>query len=172
MVDPDSSSGTVPGIPGSGVEVDDDTQLSFTIGYMMTDNIGLEVLGALPLTHEISGTGSIADLGMVAETKHLPPVLSLQYYFMPQADVRPYIGAGVNYTYFFDEETKGAIAGHTIDLDDSWGLAAQAGVAIDIPNNWFINLDGATLTSTPKPPSAEPPSTVRRTYKSIRGCSP
>ncbi len=142
MVDPDSSSGTVPGFPGSGVEVDDDTQLSFTVGYMMTDNIGLEVLGALPFTHEIRGTGSIAGLGEIAETKHLPPVLSLQYHFMPQAAVRPYVGAGVNYTYFFDEETKGALAGTSIDLDDSWGLAGQVGVDIDIPNNWFVNLDG------------------------------
>lgn len=45
--------------------------------------------------------------------------MSLQYYFMPQAAVRPYVGAGVNYTYFFDEETKGAITGHAIDLNDS-----------------------------------------------------
>lgn len=142
MVDPDSSSGEVPGIPGSGVEVDDDTQLSFTIGYMMTDNIGVEVLGALPFTHQIQGTGTISGLGEIAETKHLPPTVSVQYYFMPRAAVRPYVGAGVNYTYFFDEETKGALAGTSIDLDDSWGVAGQVGVDIDIPNNWFVNLDG------------------------------
>lgn len=142
MVDPDSSSGTVGGAPGSGVEVDDDTQLSFTLGYMMTANIGIEVLGALPFKHEIRGTGTLAGLGEIAETKHLPPTVSVQYYFMPQGAVRPYVGAGVNYTYFFDEETKGALAGTSIDLDDSWGLAGQVGVDIDISNNWFVNADG------------------------------
>jgi outer membrane protein len=116
--------------------------LSFTLGYMMTDNIGIEVLGALPFKHEIRGTGTLAGLGEIAETKHLPPTVSVQYYFMPQGAVRPYVGAGVNYTYFFDEETKGALAGTSIDLDDSWGLAGQVGVDIDISNNWFVNADG------------------------------
>lgn len=142
MVDPDCSSGPVPGFAGSGVEVDEDTKPSFTVGYMMTDSLGVEVLAALPFQHAILCTGTIAGLGEVAETKHLPPTVSLQYYFMPRASIRPYIGAGVNYTYFFDEEAKGALAGHTVDLDDSWGLAGQVGVDIDIPNNWFVNLDG------------------------------
>lgn len=90
---------------------------------------------------EISGSGTVASLGEVAETKHLPPVVSVQYYFTPKASVRPYVGLGVNYTYFFDEKTKGALEGTTIDLDDSFGPAAQIGVDVDVGKNWFVSAD-------------------------------
>lgn len=83
----------------------------------------------------------MAGLGTVAETKHLPPTLSLQYYFKPVPNVRPYVGAGVNYTYFWDEKTAGPLAGADIDIDDSWGLAAQVGVDVDLDADWFVNAD-------------------------------
>jgi outer membrane protein len=142
LVDPDGSSGEVTGIPGSGVSVDDNARLSFTIGYMMTDNIAVEVLGALPFKHDIKGEGTLSGLDKIAQTKHLPPTVSLQYHFMPKASVRPYVGAGINYTVFFDEEvTSSALAGTDMSLDDSWGLAAQVGADVDIGPNWFVNAD-------------------------------
>jgi len=63
-----------------------------------------------------------------------------QYYF-GQADsaVRPYVGAGLNYTVFFDEKTEGAIAGTKLDLDNSFGLAVQAGVDYSLSENLFLN---------------------------------
>jgi outer membrane protein len=141
-VSPDDSSGMVTGIgAGSGVSVDSAASLSFTIGKMITPNMAVEVLGAWPFKHDISGSGTIASLGEIAETKHLPPVVSLQYHFMPTASVRPYVGLGVNYTYFFDEETTGAIAGTPIDIDDSFGPAAQIGVDVDLNKDWFVSAD-------------------------------
>jgi outer membrane protein len=140
-VSPDGSSDAVPGIPGSGVEPSDATTLSFTIAKMVSPNVAIELLGALPFQHDIDGTDSISGLGTVAETKQLPPTLSVQYYFNPQAKVRPFVGVGLNYTTFFDTNTKGALSGLDIDLDDSWGLAGQLGVEFDLGNNWFINAD-------------------------------
>lgn len=141
-VNPDDSSGMVTGIgPGSGVAVDGAASLSFTIGKMITPNLAVEVLGAWPFKHDISGAGTIASLGNIAETKHLPPVVSVQYHFTPKASVRPYVGLGVNYTYFFDEETTGAIAGTPIDIDDSFGPAAQVGVDMDVGKDVFVSAD-------------------------------
>jgi outer membrane protein len=63
---------------------------------------------------------------------------------MPDSNIRPYIGAGVNYTYFFDEKVVGPVlptANSKAKLEDSWGLAAQAGVDIAINDDWFVNLD-------------------------------
>jgi outer membrane protein len=79
----------------------------------------------------------------VIETKVLPPTLTLQYHFLPNSSVRPYIGAGLNYTYFFDEEVVGVLdqPDAKVKLDSSWGLAAQAGVDIDVGDDWFINFD-------------------------------
>lgn len=138
-VSPDDSSGTFSGAPTVGAAVDGDTQPSFNITYMLRDNIGIEVLGALPFSHDITATGGAS--GKVADTKQLPPTISLQYHFKPAASTRPYVGLGLNYTTFFDTNTTGALAGTSLDLDDSFGLAAQAGVDIDINQDWFFNAD-------------------------------
>ena len=56
--------------------------------------------------------------------------------------MRPYVGAGINHTVFFneDETTGGMLAGSDLDLDNSTGLAVQAGVDLAIDTNWFANL--------------------------------
>lgn len=136
----ESSSNPQGGLPaGSEVSVNDNTQLSFTIAYMFTNNLSFEVLAATPFKHDIEGAGALAGIGKIGETKHLPPTFSVNWHFQPQSNVRPYVGAGINYTTFFDEKATGALAGTSLKLDDSWGLAAQAGVDFDINPNWFLN---------------------------------
>ena len=128
-------------IEGLGkVEADDAWSLGLTFGYMVTDNIGVGLLGAYPFEHDIDGSsGALDDLGTVAETKHLPPTLTLQYHFdLANKHVHPFLGAGVNYTYFFDEETKGALDGTNIDIDDSWGWALEAGLDYEVADNWLV----------------------------------
>lgn len=119
------------------VNVDTGTMLTFGGTYLLTPNWGVEVLAALPFQHDINLNGG----GQVAETDHLPPTVSVQYHFRPNANVRPYVGAGLNYTLFFDEKTRGALAGSKLELDPSFGLAAQAGVDISIGSMWFVNVD-------------------------------
>ena len=127
--------------PTTGIDVDSDTGLSFTIAYMFADHWAVELLGALPFEHDIQGSGSISGLGTIGSTKHLPPVVSLQYHFQPHRRLRPYVGLGVNYTNFFDTKAEGALAGTSLSLDDSWGLAAQIGTDFDLANGWFGNVD-------------------------------
>lgn len=150
-VAPNDSTGvvTTPGgaVAGTELTVASDTSVGFTFVYMVTERFGIELLAALPFEHDIgpnaalAGTTGSADIG---NAKHLPPTLSLQYYFQPRAAVRPYVGVGVNYTTFFDEEVRGGLASAgygSLDLDDSWGLAAQVGVDIDVSDHWFVNFD-------------------------------
>jgi len=134
-----SDSTDVPGIPNSGVEVDNAWTLGFTIAYLFTPNVGLELLGVVPPKHDINGDNSISSLDKLATTRVLPPTLSLQYYFDLAPSIHPYVGAGINYTTFFDEDTKGALSGTSINLDDSWGLAGQLGIDYDIGSNWLVN---------------------------------
>jgi len=140
-VSPNDDSGDFSGSAGSGAAVDGDTQPSINLTYMLRDNVGLEVLGALPFSHDISATGALASAGKVASTKQLPPTFSVQYHFSPQAKLRPYAGIGINYTTFFSTDTTGALAGTDLELDDSVGLAAQLGLDYDINNEWFVNVD-------------------------------
>ena len=94
-------------------------------------------VAALPFQHDIH----IAGLGRVGSTRHLPPVVSLQYHFNGQGTVSPFVGAGVNYTTFFSEKTGGALAGSTLRLKDSWGLAAHAGVDVRLSERGALRLD-------------------------------
>jgi len=140
---PNDDSGEVKPLAGTGVEVDDATSLGFTFSYLYTDNIGIGLLGALPFEHDIKGDKGAIDGVDIGSIKQLPPTLVVEYYFQPNKPVRPYIGAGINYTYFFDEdadsELEGIVGDTDIDLDDSFGLAAVGGVDVDINDDWFFN---------------------------------
>ncbi len=123
-----------------GFNVDNNTQLGLTFTWMATDNVGVELLAATPFRHKV-GTGPTGDIATVHQ---LPPSLMAQWYFGDaSSQVRPYIGAGVNYTTFFDESfnSTGKAAGLSdLNLKDSWGAAGQVGLDYLINRNWLINM--------------------------------
>jgi outer membrane protein len=129
-VSPDDSSRGV--VPKNAVGVDSGTSLYVTGEYMFSDQLGVELLAALPFNHDITLKGS----GKIGEVDHLPPTLSVMYHFS-DSNVRPYVGAGINYTTFMDEKATAVIS--SLKLDASWGLAVQAGVDVDINDDWFFN---------------------------------
>ena len=133
-VDPASDNGS---LAAGALEVDvgSDWKPTITAEYFFTPNLGLEVLASLPFEHDISLNGVKAG-----STKHLPPTFTLQYHFDGDK-VSPFIGAGLNYTLFFDQSETGPLAGTDLNLDNSWGLAAHAGVDFKLSNNDAIRLD-------------------------------
>lgn len=143
---PNEDSGSVlPAFPGERISVSDSFAPEFDITYMATDHIGFELIAATT-EHDFSGvTGTTGAIGELGSTWVLPPTLTLQYHFAPDAQVRPYIGAGINYTAFHSEDASNALeaaVGSTdVSLSDSWGFALQAGIDIDIGNNLFLNFD-------------------------------
>lgn len=142
LVGPNDDSGALSGADAPGdarVAVDDSVSLGITLTWMATDNIGIGVLGAWPFKHDIKGAGALGGAGKIAEVRHLPPTVTLQYHLNPGASLRPYIGAGLNYTTFFSEKTTGAIADFDIDFDDSFGWALEAGVDYDLGPDWFLS---------------------------------
>lgn len=151
-VDPDTDSDefTLPMDVTAKVDVDDDTQLGIIPVYMVTDKWAVELLAATPFEHDITVEGTSIDAG---STKHLPPTVSVQWYPRGGQDGwQPYIGMGVNYTVFFDEDTDsdlvnllgeltgGVVDDANLDLDDSFGLAAQAGIDFPFGENWAFNV--------------------------------
>lgn len=162
-------------LPGTGVAVDSNTQFGITATYMITPHIGVGVLGATPFKHNINGADGLSSFGKLAETKHLPPTLTLQYFPMDSASrFQPYAGVGVNYTTFFEEKTTGTlntvidtvaqanfgtpagtVDGSELELDDSVGVALELGVDYMLSRNfglnaaiWWVDLDtDATITA-------------------------
>ncbi|MGI9276497.1 MAG: OmpW/AlkL family protein [Endozoicomonas sp.] len=145
-VQPDVDSG---GLETGGAEnkaatadVNSNTQLGLSFTYMVTDKIGLELLAATPFKHTLKGKGDLAALGDFAEVKHLPPTLSVQYYPLDNsAKFQPYAGVGLNYTFFFSEDFKGAAddSFRSLELDSSAGLTAQLGFDYRLNENWSLN---------------------------------
>ncbi len=150
-VNPNDDSGpiVINGVPvaGSGVTVDDAYTLDLDFTWMLTPNWGVELLLDLSSSHDVSATGAaLGGLGKIAEVNTLPPSLLLQYHFNPGAQIQPYVGFGINYTTFLDEEVSPSLnaalgGGASIDLDDSWGWAAQIGADIATGGDWFWNVD-------------------------------
>lgn len=116
-VNPKSDNGK---LAGFDTDVENDTRPILTIEYFVWDNVGVELLASTPFKHDIS-----LDGGPNAKTTLLPPTLSLNYHFPTQSAWKPYIGAGVNYTIFWDEDIDG---GADLDLDNTFGFTVQAGL--------------------------------------------
>lgn len=113
-------------------------ELDFT--YFLTDNIGVElILGTTKhaVTALDTALGAEAALGNVML---LPPTVTLQYHFNPKGDFSPYVGAGVNYTFFYSEKAPGGVI-TDINYNDGFGLALQAGFDYKIDEKWSFNVD-------------------------------
>lgn len=134
-------------VAGTQATLDSNTQLGLNFAYMVTDHVGIELLAATPFSHDVGVKGmpgAFAGLnGKLGELKHLPPTLSVLYYPLASSSAfQPYVGAGINYTWFFDTELSGAAENKGfsgLDLDDSWGLAAQLGLDYILTDNLLIN---------------------------------
>ncbi|WP_417479862.1 OmpW/AlkL family protein [Maricaulis maris] len=125
---------------GGDVDIDTSVVPELDITYFVRDKWAVElILGVTP--HDVTAVGtSLGDVEL-GDVTLLPPTLTLQYHFNPQGQVRPYVGAGVNYTHFFDADLPAGSALTSIDYDASFGLAAQAGVDFALDDDWFVNLD-------------------------------
>jgi len=131
-----NSDGIQPDLTTSGLEAQPIgvPELDFT--YMVTDNIGLELILATS-PHDLDFTGVQSGIGKGGTVWLLPPTLLVQYHFMADQSIRPYVGAGVNLTIAYGEDASqslvNALGGPTnLKADNSIGWAVQAGVDIDL----------------------------------------
>jgi outer membrane protein len=148
-VDPQESSSDIwvgalgTDVAGTKATLDSDTQLGLNFAYMLTNNIGIELLAATPFNHNVGVKGLGGLDGNLGELKHLPPTLSVVYYPLDSNSAfQPYVGAGINYTWFFDTKLSSEAEGKGfsgLDMKDSWGLAAQAGMDYMLTDNIMLN---------------------------------
>jgi outer membrane protein len=126
------------GVANPGLSISDSVVPEVDISYFFNRHLAAEViLGVTP--HTIKGAGDLAGLGDIGDVWLLPATALLQYHFDSIGGVKPYVGAGVNYTVFF-----GADAGpsyRNLSVDNNFGWAVQAGLDIPLDNHWFLNVD-------------------------------
>ena len=113
--------------------VSDKTIPEFDVSYFFTPNLAAELVLTYPQKHDVYLDGT-----NIGTFKHLPPSLLLQYHFTPDAPLKPYVGAGINYTTL----SKVRLLNGQASLEhDSVGLVLQAGVDYAIDKQWSLNFD-------------------------------
>ncbi|WP_204886503.1 OmpW/AlkL family protein [Parvibaculum sedimenti] len=116
----------------SGLSISNEVVPEVDFSYFVTDNIAFELIAATT-RHEVSIPS--ASLGKVSL---LPPTLTVQYHFMPKAQFSPYVGAGLNYTFFYNVDSGDF---SSVKYDNHVGYALQAGVDYALGGNWSLNAD-------------------------------
>jgi outer membrane protein len=133
-LDPADKSDPIGGVGASDrIGVSSKTIPEVDISYFFSPNLSAELVLTYPQKHDVTLDGA-----KVGTFKHLPPTLLAQYRFMPDAQLNPYVGAGINYTNI----SKVDLLNGAGSLEHkSWGLALQAGVDYKIDKNWSLNFD-------------------------------
>lgn len=107
-------------------------ELDFT--YFFNKNFAAElILGTSK--HDVKVGNDEVSLGSV---RLLPPTVTLQYHFYPTKSLKPYVGAGLNYTIFYDVENGDTLG---MDYKNNVGFALQGGVDYFVNEKFFLNVD-------------------------------
>ncbi|TGY89895.1 OmpW family protein [Marinicauda algicola] len=135
---PDESAEISP-IAGTA-DIDTSIVPEFDISYFLTDHVAAElILGVTP--HDVMARGTALGDVDLGDVTLLPPTLTLQYHFNPEGQFSPYVGAGINYTIFFDADLPTGSPLVDTDYDESFGGALQAGIDYRLNERWFLNAD-------------------------------
>ena len=128
------SSGEV--LPADAISVNDKVIPDINISYFFSPSWAAELVLTIPQEHDVKVDG----VGKIGTFKHLPPTFTLAYHFNEGGDFRPYVGAGVNYTLFMDEDMNVGVAEVTLE-NDSIGAAYRVGFDWTIKKDWLLNVD-------------------------------
>ncbi len=134
----DATIGGTGGITGNSISIDNSVVPEVDFSYFFTKNIAAEVIaGVTP--HDVKAKGTSAgdlDLGSVWL---LPPTVMVQYHFDEMNKFKPYVGAGLNYTVFFNDDAGSSI--NNIEYGNSFGGALEVGMDYMLDDHWMLNAD-------------------------------
>lgn len=141
-IDPADKSDPVPAlaVPADAIHVEDRWIPELDISYFFGKQLAAELVLAFTRL-DASVTASAVGAFDAGSFKALPPTLTLQWHFLPDATIRPYVGAGINYTRLSSVRLGNAVTG-PLELErSSVGPALQAGVDVALGGPWSLNFD-------------------------------
>jgi outer membrane protein len=143
-------------VAGSGAHASSTDTVGITTEYYVTDNIGVAMLVGLPLTVNLIGDGTLQKYGNLGSTRPMPPAIELRYHlFSAESKFRPFIGLGVNYTWFtqvrttnsqFVQDSFGPGGSAHATLSSSWNPVFEIGANYAITKHWSV---GTSLNYMP-----------------------
>jgi len=143
-------------LPGTGAHATSTDTMGITTEYYVTDHIGVATLIGLPLTVNLVGDGALAKYGTLGSTRPVPPAIVLRYHlFEAQSKFRPFVGLGVNYTWFtqvrttnsqFVTDSLGPGGSAHASLSSSWNPVFEVGAYYAVTKHWSV---GASVGYVP-----------------------
>lgn len=122
-----------------GVNVSSNVVPEVDFSYFFTPNLSAELIAGVTY-HTVEDRNSVAGNLALGSVRLLPPTLTAQWHFLPQSQVNPYLGAGINYTFFYGVHDNNPII-YSTHYSDNVGGALQAGADIHLSGNWYANID-------------------------------
>ena len=122
---------------GGHADFSDEIVPELDFSYFFNEHWAAELILATA-KHKAKAKGTALGTVDVGSAWVLPPTLTLQYHFTLWAGAKPYLGAGVNYTIYYNED-PGSQA--SLKMDNDFGWALQAGVDIPVNGRWGWNID-------------------------------
>lgn len=131
---PDES-GT-PTVIGGDVNLNNASVPEIDFSYFFNDHFALELILATT-THKATANNTLLNNLDLGDVSLLPPTLTAQYHHQ-FGKLKPYVGAGLNYTIFYGADSGVA---KSVTYENSLGYAFQVGGDYQIGDNLFLNLD-------------------------------
>jgi outer membrane protein len=137
VVVPEDNSSSI-SVVGGHVDASTTAVPEVDLSYFLSKNIAIEAIAAVT-PHTVKANNTAAGNLTVGDVWLLPPTVTLQYHFGNGGTIDPYLGAGLNYTWFFGESHKAPFT--SVSYDDNVGGAFQAGVDVSLGGGWVANVD-------------------------------
>lgn len=171
---------TLPGpgvVPNTGATMKDADTFGLSYERYVTDNIGVELVLGIPPTHDVEGSGVLAQFGKLGSVKQWSPALLVKYHFFDaKAKFRPYVGLGVNYTWYTDETVTNQQfvqqfahgTSMSASASPSWNPVFNIGANYALSDHWYLGFSvsylpvktDATFTTSGVPITVAPGVTV------------
>lgn len=129
-------------VPGADAKASSNTTLALEVNYDLSPELKARFLIGVPPTTTLTGTGALAGTGTLGKVQYGPAVLSLTYALGQLGPVRPYVGAGINYTIVFKSQ-DGFIS--NLDVKNAFGTVLQAGFDVPLDGGWSFGLDARKI---------------------------
>ncbi|EQC47107.1 OmpW family protein [Bacteriovorax sp. Seq25_V] len=125
-----------PTVVGGEVKLNNASVPEVDFTYFFNKNFAAELILATT-THKASAYKTSLNNLDLGDVSLLPPTLLGQYHH-DFGNFKPYVGAGINYTIFYGEDTGVA---KNVTYDNSVGYAFQVGADYKVADNLYINFD-------------------------------
>ncbi len=124
-------------VPGAAVDASSNTTLALDVSYDLSPRWTGRLIVGVPPTTTLTGRGALEGTGTLGKVKYGPAVLSATYNLM-DGPIKPYVGAGINYTIVFASK-DGFI--RDLEVKNAFGAVLQAGVEAPLSDGWSVGID-------------------------------